>query len=81
MLLVYTIPISIDAYLLGGGIVSRTSKIEWISLGLPKAMYKRIEKVIVFLGVPSVPEYVRQVCARELSKDELLKEINENDEG
>lgn len=52
-------------------------KTEWVSIGIPKPLYKRIAKAIVWLGFPSVPEYVRVKTQNALAKDEetIIQEL------
>ena len=55
-------------------------KTEWVSIGIPKKLYKRIAKAIVFLGFPSVPEYVRVKTQNALARDEekIIVEMDYN---
>ncbi len=58
------------------GIMSK-QKIRWRSIGIPDTLFKKIRKLIVYVGCPSVSEYVREAARAKAEKDAENIELKE----
>jgi len=47
---------------------------QWRTVKIPTMMYHNVKEVIPWLGIPSVPEYIRTAVQKQLSRDEFAVE-------
>ena len=52
--------------------MTRTRKLEWQSIDIPKPLFQTVRKLIVHTGDPSVAEYVR-VATRDRVREDQTK--------
>lgn len=58
----------------------KLEKIEWTTVGIPKGISERIQKVIYRLNYKSVSDYVQDAVRRKLENDEWRVKTQEKEE-